>query len=71
MQQQEAEWLEQVRQLHAKQDALRQQVFHKKYIQPVMDEVQELLRETGDSISPQGLERLAQWKTTTNVPISG
>ena len=36
--------------------------YHAEYIEPLMADVDALLKENGDTVSPKALEALAKWK---------
>ena len=62
MRQQEKEWIEKLKVQQELETTAKQQAFQKKVVQPVKDELRELLKETGDEISDEALQRLAMSK---------
>lgn len=62
MRQQEKEWIEKLKVQHELETTAKQQAFRKKVVQPIMEELRELLKETGDEVSEEALQRLAMSK---------
>ena len=62
MRQQEEAWKEKLRQLTAQEASEQDQQIHDEVVSPVMADIEAMLKETGDSVSKEGLEKLAKWK---------
>ena len=62
MRAQEEAWKETLRELKAQEEHAREEALHDEVVQPVMDDVAKMLADSGDSVSPAGLETLAKWK---------
>ena len=62
MQAQEEAWKEKLRTLRSQQAHEQEQQLHDEVVGPVMNDVEAMLRETGDTVSKEALEKLAKWK---------
>jgi hypothetical protein len=60
--QQEEAWKEKLRALRAQEASQRKAEEHKVVVEPVMKDIADLLKASGDSVSDAGLEALAKWK---------
>ena len=59
LKQQEEKWCEQLRALRAQEQLAREQERHELVVEPVKKEFADLLAKTGDQVSEEGLENLA------------
>jgi hypothetical protein len=48
--------------LRAEEEVTKVQELHDQVVEPVKENIAQMLRSSGDSISDQGLEALAKWK---------
>ena len=62
MRAQEEAWKEKLRALKAQEAHEHDQQVKDEVVGPVMADVEAMLKETGDSISKEGLEKIAKWK---------
>mmetsp|Transcript_72687 Transcript_72687/g.119798 ORF Transcript_72687/g.119798 Transcript_72687/m.119798 type:complete len:109 (+) Transcript_72687:52-378(+) len=62
MRAQEEAWKEKLRELKAMEEHEREEALHSAVVNPVMADVEAMLKTTGDSVSKDGLELLAKWK---------
>jgi hypothetical protein len=62
MRAQDQVWKDKLRQLRAEEEVTKVQELHDQVVEPVKENIAQMLRSSGDSISDQGLEALAKWK---------
>ena len=62
MRKQEEAWKEKLRVLRAQEAHEHDMKVHDEVVSPVMADVEAMLKETGDTVSQEGLEKLAKWK---------
>jgi hypothetical protein len=62
MREQDNAWKEKLRTLKAQEEVEREEALHREVVEPVMKDVAELLKASGDTVSDAGLETLAKWK---------
>lgn len=62
MRQQDNAWKEKLRELKAQEETIQKSALHSAVVEPVMADVTEMLKASGDKVSDAGLETLAKWK---------
>jgi hypothetical protein len=62
MREQDNAWKEKLRELKAQEEVERESALHSAVVEPVMEDVAEMLKASGDKVSDAGLETLAKWK---------
>jgi hypothetical protein len=62
MREQDNAWKEKFRELKAQEETQRKSALHRAVVGPVMEDVAEMLKVSGDKVSDAGLMTLAKWK---------
>mmetsp|Transcript_132335 Transcript_132335/g.382573 ORF Transcript_132335/g.382573 Transcript_132335/m.382573 type:complete len:110 (+) Transcript_132335:129-458(+) len=62
MRAQEEAWKEKLRKLRHEEEVEKVEQLHNEVISPVKADIADMLKESGDKISDEGLEILAKWK---------